>query len=40
MLDARDTAPLPDWLEQLMTTRLPVLASLAQAIREDRAAVV
>ncbi|MFJ4624427.1 transposase, partial [Streptomyces sp. NPDC088812] len=40
MLDARDAAPLPDWLEQLTTPRLPALASLAKAIREDQPAVV
>jgi transposase len=40
MLDARDAAPLPDWLEQLTTARLPALAGLAKAIREDRPAVV
>ncbi|MFF4764595.1 transposase [Streptomyces sp. NPDC001292] len=40
MLDARDASPLPDWLEQLTTSRLPALASLAKAIREDQPAVV
>ncbi|MGW7528007.1 ISL3 family transposase [Streptomyces sp. NPDC054783] len=40
MLDARDAAPLADWLEQLTTARLPALASLANAIREDQLAVV
>jgi Transposase and inactivated derivatives len=40
MLDARDAAPLPDWLEQLTASRLPPLASLAKAIREDQSAVV
>nr|WP_260859900.1 transposase [Streptomyces cupreus] len=40
MLDARDAAPLADWLEQLATSRLPALASLAKAIREDQPAVV
>lgn len=40
MLDGRDAAPLPDWLEQLTTARLPVLAGLAKAIREDQPAVV
>ncbi|WP_406326700.1 ISL3 family transposase [Streptomyces sp. NBC_00203] len=40
MLDARDAAPLADWLEQLTTARLPALASLANAIREDQPAVV
>ncbi|GGV59257.1 hypothetical protein GCM10010294_07150 [Streptomyces griseoloalbus] len=37
---ARDAAPLPDWPEQLTTARLPVLADLAKAIREDQPAVV
>ncbi|MFG3310008.1 transposase [Streptomyces wuyuanensis] len=40
MLDARDAGGLADWLEQLTTARLPALASLAKAIREDQAAVV
>ncbi|WP_406472066.1 ISL3 family transposase [Streptomyces sp. NBC_01615] len=40
MLDARDATPLPDWLEQLATSHLPALASLANAIREDQPAVV
>ncbi|MFE3463114.1 ISL3 family transposase [Streptomyces sp. NPDC059185] len=40
MLDARDANGLPDWLEELTTSRLPPLASLAKAIREDQAAVV
>lgn len=40
MLDACDAARLPDWLEQLTTARLPALASLAKAIREDQPAVV
>ncbi|MFC9931909.1 transposase [Streptomyces sp. NPDC127190] len=40
MLDTRDAAPLPDWLEQLTTAGLPALASLAKAIREDQPAVV
>ncbi|MGW3737251.1 ISL3 family transposase [Streptomyces sp. NPDC005148] len=40
MLDARDAAPLPDWLGQLTASRLPALASLAKAIREDQHAVV
>ncbi|MGW0926801.1 hypothetical protein ACWD3J_48745 [Streptomyces sp. NPDC002755] len=40
MLDARDAAPLADWLEQLATSRLPALASLAEAIRENRPAVM
>ncbi|MGP4088807.1 ISL3 family transposase [Streptomyces sp. KR55] len=40
MLDARDASSLPDWLEQLTTARLPALASLAKAIREDQPAVV
>ncbi|MFD7836148.1 hypothetical protein [Streptomyces sp. NPDC059761] len=40
MFDTRDAAPLPDWLEQLTSARLPALASLAKAIREDQPAVV
>ncbi|WP_345553935.1 ISL3 family transposase [Streptomyces lannensis] len=40
MLDTRDAAPLPGWLEQLTTADLPALASLAKAIREDQPAVV
>ncbi|WP_234334679.1 ISL3 family transposase [Streptomyces sp. NRRL B-1347] len=40
MLDARDAALLPDWLEQLEASRLPALAGLAKALREDHAAVV
>ncbi|WP_406469936.1 hypothetical protein [Streptomyces sp. NBC_01615] len=40
MLDARDAAPLPVWLDQLTAARLPALASLASAIREDQSAVV
>ncbi|OIJ87360.1 transposase [Streptomyces colonosanans] len=40
MLDARDATPLPDWLDQLTASRLPAMASLAKAIREDQHAVV
>ncbi|MDL5206309.1 hypothetical protein [Streptomyces sp. ALI-76-A] len=40
MLDARDATPLPDWLEQLTTTGLPALASLAKVLREGQPAVV
>ncbi|MDT9697939.1 hypothetical protein [Streptomyces sp. P17] len=40
MLDARDATSLPDWLHQLVTSRLPALASLANAIREDQPPVV
>ncbi|MFD3842126.1 hypothetical protein ACFWWC_38645 [Streptomyces sp. NPDC058642] len=40
MLDARDAAPLPAWLDQLAASGLSVLASLANAIREDQLAVV
>lgn len=40
MLDARDATGLPDWLEQLAASRLPALASLAKALREDKHAVV
>ncbi|MFJ8159155.1 ISL3 family transposase [Streptomyces sp. NPDC094468] len=40
MLDARDAAPLPAWLDQLAASGLSALASLAHAIREDQPAVV
>ncbi|WP_107050097.1 ISL3 family transposase [Streptomyces bicolor] len=40
MLDARDAAPLPDWLDHLTASRLPALASLANAIRDEQQAVV
>lgn len=40
MLDARDAASLPDWLDQLTACRLPALSGLAKALREDQAAVV
>ncbi|MGW1729067.1 ISL3 family transposase [Streptomyces sp. NPDC002306] len=40
MLDARDAAPLPGWLEHLAAAHLPPLASLAHAIHEDQPAVV
>ncbi|MFD5430032.1 transposase, partial [Streptomyces sp. NPDC127084] len=40
MLDARDAAPLPDWLDHLAASRLPALAGLVKAIREDQPAVV
>jgi transposase len=40
MLDAQDAALLPAWLDQLTTSHLPALASLAKSIREDEAAVV
>ncbi|WP_369392392.1 ISL3 family transposase [Streptomyces sp. CG1] len=40
MLDARNAAPLPDWLDHLTDSRLPPLAGLANAIREDQHAVV
>ncbi len=39
MLDARDAAPLPDWLDQLEASRLPAMAGLARALREDQRAV-
>ncbi|MDX2827934.1 transposase [Streptomyces ipomoeae] len=39
MLDTRDATPLPDWLDQLASSRLPALAGLAKAIREDQPAV-
>lgn len=40
MLDARDAAALPDWLDQLAACRLPALSGLAKALREDQAAVL
>lgn len=40
VLDGRDADALPDWLEKLTASRLPVLAGLTKAIREDQAAVV
>ncbi|MFE5828028.1 transposase [Streptomyces erythrochromogenes] len=40
MLDTRDAAPLPAWLEHLTQPHLPPLAGLASAIREDQSAVV
>ncbi|MFF3620738.1 ISL3 family transposase [Streptomyces sp. NPDC002467] len=40
MLDARDATLLPAWLDELTTARLPALASLGKAIREDQFAVV
>jgi transposase len=40
MLESRDATSLPDWLDKLATSRLPALASLAKALREDQAAVV
>ncbi|MEU8889901.1 hypothetical protein [Streptomyces sp. NPDC048442] len=36
MLEARDAAPLPDWLDQLTASGLSALASLANALREDQ----
>jgi hypothetical protein len=40
MVDARDAVRLPAWLDQLVASGLPALASLANAIREDQLAVV
>ncbi|MEU9197858.1 ISL3 family transposase [Streptomyces hundungensis] len=40
MLDARDAAALPTWLDQLATSHLPALAGLGKALREDQPAVV
>ncbi|MER6082596.1 hypothetical protein [Streptomyces sp. NPDC001833] len=40
MLDTRDAAPLPDWLERLAASRLPTLVGLVEATREDQRAVV
>jgi hypothetical protein len=39
MLDARNAAPLPDWLDQLATSGLAPLAGIATALREDQQAV-
>ncbi|MEU9473698.1 ISL3 family transposase [Streptomyces avermitilis] len=39
MLDTRDATSLPDWLDQLASSRLPALAGFAKAIREDQPAV-
>ncbi|MCX4403962.1 transposase [Streptomyces sp. NBC_01764] len=39
MLDARNAAPLPDWLDQLASSGLAPLASIATALREDQQAV-
>lgn len=39
MLEARDAALLPGWLDRLTTAGLPVLASMAKNIREDEPAV-
>lgn len=40
MPETRDATLLPDWLDELATSRLPALTSLAKAIREDQPAVV
>lgn len=40
MLDARDAAPLLDWLDQLSASQVAALAGLAKAMREDQPAVV
>ncbi|MEU6603450.1 hypothetical protein [Streptomyces flaveolus] len=39
MLDNRDAAPLPGWLDDLANSGLTPLAGLASALREDRHAV-
>ncbi|MBZ9645638.1 transposase [Streptomyces sp. PSKA30] len=39
MLDARDAAPLPDWLDKLSASGLAPLAGIATALREDQHAV-
>ena len=36
MLDARNAAPPPDWLDQLTSSGLAPLASIASALREDQ----
>ncbi|MEV7629813.1 transposase [Actinoplanes sp. NPDC089786] len=40
MFDTGDAEPLPDWLDELETSRLPGLPSLAKVIREDLPAVI
>jgi hypothetical protein len=40
MFDTGDPGALPDWLNQLETSRLPGLPSFAKVIREDLPAVV
>ncbi|MFF5079225.1 transposase [Actinoplanes sp. NPDC000266] len=40
MFDTGDPGGLPDWLNQLETSRLPGLPSLAKVIREDLPAVM
>jgi transposase len=40
MLDARDAAPLPTWLDTLTASGLAPLAGVATALREDQHAVV
>ncbi|WP_331752307.1 ISL3 family transposase [Streptomyces sp. NBC_00829] len=40
MLDTRDAAPLPGWLDQLTASGLSPLAGMATALREDQHAVV
>jgi transposase len=39
MLDNRDAAPLPSWLDELSHSGLPPLAGIAGALREDQHAV-
>ncbi|WP_217241745.1 hypothetical protein [Streptomyces sp. AC555_RSS877] len=39
MLDNRDAAPLPTWLDALSHSGLPPLAGIAGALREDQHAV-
>jgi transposase len=40
MLDNRDAAPLPSWLDELSRSGLSPLAGMAGALREDQHAVV
>jgi transposase len=40
IFDTGDPGPLPDWLNELESSRLPGLPSLAKVIREDLSAVV
>jgi len=39
MLDTREAAPLPRWLDQLTTSGLSPLVGMAKALREDQHAV-
>ncbi|MEV5064719.1 transposase [Streptomyces sp. NPDC053794] len=39
MLDTRDATPLPNWLDKLTASRLPVMAGLVKALRKYQQAV-